>query len=262
MSTDITLPEEMEPFRNLILQTLQPYIELLPQEKQETQPWESKVGGQPYWPAGRKYPTAPDGRPLWLLAQFNFEEMPLLPPFPEQGLLQFFINDDSLYGCNLDAPFDQSGFRVAYHQSILREEASLMRDFRFLGEARFLPIEAGVSYPLQFKKNFELVPPSDYQFEQLLGKDLFKAFGEEQWEARSRYSRAVLSSRHKMGGYAFFCQEDPRNPEEPMELLFQLGSGNRFNCAWGDMGVGNFFICRDDLKKADFSKVMYNWDCY
>ena len=112
------------------------------------------------------------------------------------------------------------------------------------------------------KKNFELVPPSDYQFEQLLGKDLFKAFGEEQWEARSRYSRAVLSSRHKMGGYAFFCQEDPRNPEEPMELLFQLGSGNRFNCAWGDMGVGNFFICRDDLKKADFSKVMYNWDCY
>ena len=47
-----------------------------------------------------------------------------------------------------------------------------------------------------------------------------------------------------------------------MELLFQLGSSDQFNCMWGDMGVANFFICRDDLKRAEFSSVMYNWDCY
>ena len=31
---------------------------------------------------------------------------------------------------------------------------------------------------------------------------------------------------------------------------------------WGDCGVGNFFINAEDLKRLDFSNVLYNWDCY
>lgn len=262
MSTNITLPQELDPFRRQILQTMRPFIELLPQPRRETLPWESKVGGFPYLPLGMDYPKAPDGAPLWLLAQLNLEEMPVLPPFPEKGLLQFFIYDDGYYGLNMEDPFDQSRFRVLYHAEVRKEEALLERDFHFLGEARFLPIEAGVSYPLEFRYGYELAPPTDYQFDQLLGEGFFEAFGEGQWEIRSRYSRAVLSSRHKVGGYAFFCQEDPRNPEDPMDLLFQLGSSGQFNCMWGDMGVANFFICREALQRADFSRVMYNWDCY
>ena len=30
---------------------------------------------------------------------------------------------------------------------------------------------------------------------------------------------------------------------------------------WGDCGVGNFFISSDDLKRLDFSRVLYTWDC-
>jgi uncharacterized protein YwqG len=30
---------------------------------------------------------------------------------------------------------------------------------------------------------------------------------------------------------------------------------------FGDVGVANFFITEEDLKKKDFSKVIYNWDC-
>ena len=262
MNIDITLPEELHPFRDQIFGTLKPYIRLLPQEPRDTLPWESKIGGVPYLPVDMAYPTAPDGNPLWLLAQVNLEEAPVLPPFPAHGLLQFFIYDDGFYGLNLDNPFDQSKFRVVYHPMIQRAEALLREDFSILEEARFLPIEAGVSYPLEFELSHELAPPSDYQFEGLLGEGFFEAFGTEQWETKSRYSRAVLSSRHKMGGYAFFCQEDPRNLEEPMELLFQLGSSDQFNCMWGDMGVANFFICRDALQRADFSRVRYHWDCY
>lgn len=29
---------------------------------------------------------------------------------------------------------------------------------------------------------------------------------------------------------------------------------------WGENGIANFFIHPDDLKKRDFSKVLYNWD--
>lgn len=262
MNTELVLPEEMYPFREQILKTLRPFIELLPQERGDALPWQSKIGGLPYFPGAMEYPVTPEGRPLWLLAQVNFEEMPLLPPFPERGLLQFFISDDGMYGLNLEDPFDQSRFRVVYHPVILKEESRLLDDFSFLGQPRFLPIEAWASYPLEFRYGEEVVSPSDYQFEQLLGKQFFENFGEEQWEARNRYSQAAIRTKHKMGGYAFFCQEDPRNLEEPMELLFQLGSGEAFNCLWGDMGVANFFICRDGLKRADFSRVMYNWDCY
>ena len=30
---------------------------------------------------------------------------------------------------------------------------------------------------------------------------------------------------------------------------------------WGDMGIANFFINKEDLSKLDFSNVFYNWDC-
>ncbi|HGY2265805.1 TPA: DUF1963 domain-containing protein [Morganella morganii] len=49
---------------------------------------------------------------------------------------------------------------------------------------------------------------------------------------------------------------------EPSVLLLQLDSGSGdVDILWGDCGIGNFFICPDDLKKADFSRVVYNRDC-
>ena len=46
-------------------------------------------------------------------------------------------------------------------------------------------------------------------------------------------------------------------------LLFQMDSdyGDEDYVLWGDCGVGNFFIHQEDLKKRDFRKVLYNWDC-
>jgi len=31
---------------------------------------------------------------------------------------------------------------------------------------------------------------------------------------------------------------------------------------WGDSGQGQFMIRREDLRKRDFSKIFYQWDCY
>ncbi|WP_140916353.1 DUF1963 domain-containing protein, partial [Listeria monocytogenes] len=48
-------------------------------------------------------------------------------------------------------------------------------------------------------------------------------------------------------------------------LLFQLASEDfdesRMAIMWGDCGVGNFFINKQDLINRDFSNIMYNWDC-
>ena len=66
---------------------------------------------------------------------------------------------------------------------------------------------------------------------------------------------------HQLGGYPYFTQDDPRpgQYEDFDTLLFQLDSCDLV--LWGDYGVGNFFISRDALKRRDFSKVLYNWDC-
>jgi uncharacterized protein YwqG len=67
---------------------------------------------------------------------------------------------------------------------------------------------------------------------------------------------------HKIGGYAYFTQSDPREyikDSETSILLFQMDTDDEI--MWGDAGVANFFINSADLINKDFSRVMYNWDC-
>jgi uncharacterized protein YwqG len=63
---------------------------------------------------------------------------------------------------------------------------------------------------------------------------------------------------------SFLPKSDPRQYNANIQdyiLLFQLDSEDAENeIMWGDSGVGNFFIHPEDLKKRDFSKVLYNWD--
>jgi len=71
---------------------------------------------------------------------------------------------------------------------------------------------------------------------------------------------------HQLGGYPCFTQEDPRSGryEDFDVLLFQLDSdlpdGGDL-VLWCDGGVGGFFISREALRRRDFSRVLYTWDC-
>ena len=56
-----------------------------------------------------------------LLAQINFDragEKDVPEPLPGQGMLQFFIRPDEVYGASFDAPAVQDGFRVIYHEQV------------------------------------------------------------------------------------------------------------------------------------------------
>jgi uncharacterized protein YwqG len=96
----------------------------------------------------------------------------------------------------------------------------------------------------------------DYQFDKYLS-ELDESLYEE-------YAEYFSSDGHKLGGYAFFTQEDPRaylTEGELYRLLLQLDSDDSIDLMWGDSGVGNFFIKDEDLKNLNFSNVLYNWDC-
>ncbi|WP_202890502.1 DUF1963 domain-containing protein [Brevibacillus brevis] len=55
---------------------------------------------------------------------------------------------------------------------------------------------------------------------------------------------------------SFFVKED-----DTFGLMDLEGDNYDYYVSWGDSGVGNFFIRREDMLHLDFSKVSYTWDC-
>ena len=259
--TTLILPAELEPFRDKIAQTRRQFIRVTSQSSRNTELWESKVGGLPYLPKGTDWPATPEGIPLFFLAQINCSALPSLSPFPSTGMLQFFIHDDDLYGMDFDDGENPDTFRVLYHSEVIQDEKRLNTNFPPIQDYDLLPHHPDEVYPLVFSLEEEYLPMTDYTFAQQFGADFFQQFGEKEWDITDQYGKSVRADGHKLGGYAYFTQDDPRRVDEPMILLFQLDSDERMDLMWGDMGVGHFFIREKDLITRDFSRVLYDWDC-
>lgn len=272
-------PTKLRPYQNLLENNAKEFIRIkLKEVSVNTTLTQSKVGGLPYFPLSMEYPHHPEsGDAMILLAQFNFEEIPPLEGFPTTGILQFFISPDDEYG------FNEGGHQVIYHPKL--DDTKLISDFSFLTEMLkrekldyefFSPLTLNnqETYALEFIKDQGIVNVQDIQFEQLLGeasRDLVSGEGrKEVWDFLHKKGKA---DGHKLGGYAFFTQDDPRREDlekyGQYQLLFQLDSeivhkpnGQRWDkVLWGDVGIGNFFIHPDDLKNLDFSRTLYYWDC-
>lgn len=257
------LPDELAPFEEALKATIKPFIEIIPGDDKVQHPWQSCFGGKPYLPAGAQYPTAASGEPLFFLAQINFEEVPAFAPFPSTGLLQFFIFDDDLYGMPAEGAAMQDTYRVIYHPQVIKDRSALVSDFSFLPNFNQTPIYPNQSYPMLFERQEEVAPITDHAFADAMGENFFSDFGEDlRWEILESYVVEVSGEGHKLGGYAHFAQEDPRSAQNPMVLLFQMDSDTEIECIWGDMGTAHFFIKEEDLKKGDFSKVVFHWDCH
>lgn len=265
-SLDLKLSPELESVRLKIEATLKPFIRIIPKplEKHQLTLWQSKFGGLPYLPKSHQYPTDNQGNPLFLLAQINFDEVPFLNGFPTTGILQFYIADDDVFGIDFDHQTLQQNFRILYFPEVLQREDYLLTDFSFLLEPtpQFFPLSTTCS--LQFEAGYEPVGISDYQFDEHFGEQFFEQFGDLEDSICDEYIEHFSSDGHKLGGYAYFTQNDPRLylPEaHHYWLLLQMDTDDAIDMMWGDSGVGNFFIKEEDLRRLDFSKVLYNWDC-
>ena len=242
--------------------------------------FDSKIGGVPYFPKTMEYPRGKsfeyEGQPLVLLAQINLSQIPELPDFPHEGILQFFIAGDDLYGMapesdNLDV---QDDFRIVYHKEIIDDLSQLMTAedipqyggedetyFPFTGEYK-LVAETADQMP---------VTTSDYRFEDAFVssynelhetpiKQLWDVDCDVLYDDMDDFPDAI------MGGYPMFTQSDPREDSKFAvydTVLFELDSvyEDGIDISWGDGGTGTFLIARDALLNCDFSKVLYNYDC-
>lgn len=261
------LPAILKPYQASIAASIKPFIRIQTVPGQSLTLWQSKFGGLPYLPKAFAYPSDADGNFLRLLAQFNFAELPAGTDFPHQGILQFFIAaDDDLYGLDFDDQFDQNQFRVVYFEQVSTDDSELVTDFSFLAhdDSGLTPITG--EYALHFELAEAPVSIGDANFAALIGREAYDE-AEDADAFYEAYDEQFSGAGHKLGGYPFFTQEDPREYQtelRPYVLLFQMDTDNSegVDIMWGDSGVANFFIQPDDLKNKNFSRVMYNWDCY
>src|SRR6266496_4444293 len=138
---EIDLPNELLPYKERIEATIKPFVEIRAKTENNLRLWQSKFGGFPYFPKELQYPTDSIGQAMFLLAQLNFGETPKLDPFPERGILQFYISGGhDLFGASFESPARQDDFRVLYFPDITEDESQLVKDFSFLSKPDSLPL--------------------------------------------------------------------------------------------------------------------------
>lgn len=289
------LPEHpfFAPYHGSILAAAKPCADIALVPADTLAPWQSKLGGLPYLPQGTDYPHDPQGRPLYLLAQINFADTPPLPDFPRQGILQFFIAKNGLWGMDYHRPERQGGFCVRYYADAETNPAALVSDFSFLPPLPVPPAGPAGKLCNWFKPKLRLpfshpcamrftlgqsLPHLDDPGLHLYGEDL-PDIRADNWmerlddDAADAYADAVITPAeehgeggHRLGGYAYHIQGNFRSvadsPYRDHILLLQLNSDRANGLMWGDLGVCHFFIRPDDLRRRDFSRVVYSWECY
>ncbi len=247
-------------------------------EEEPTNLYSSKLGGIPYWDVSRQYPTGSDGNKLVLLAQINFEKEQFDDErLPRTGILQFFIADDDDFGYDYRLLYDdkQENWSVVYHESVTEglTEADIMKlNIPTHKTAKCFPMEKDAEpAALKFEKSTGYISTGDYRFEGLL-KSILKDKYEEDVTEKPWYDllsyeeicyieEALDNWGHRMLGYPNFAQKDIRGEDSLYDtLLLEVDSDKKI--MWGDGGMANFFINSENLKKKDFSKVSYSWDCY
>ncbi len=218
-------------------------------------PTTSKLGGLPYLQQNEVYPTNNEtGKPLHFLAQINLEEVPHLDPFPDHGILQFFI--DSLW--------EKNYHKVRYYKTVL-PKTKLNTKIPELKQLN--PEESPVlkECKLNFKKTTEYISINDYHYNELINPNLSEKIGSDAFEIKNTSGLDLTGMGSKLGGYAFSTQDYHRYNKKTQQyekLLLQLDSDNSDILMWGDSGVGAFFIKKKDLKEKNFQDTFYSWNCY
>jgi len=212
--------------------------------------FDSKAGGLGYVPHDMPIPCDSKGNQLRLLAQIDCSKIEL-EEYPEKGLLPFWVLNDDICGVDIDRPTNQDTFRILYHKDVDRTvtESEIEEKTINNSDDDYFPVcgEFGMKFIY------------DTDFQQVCNDETFE----------DDYYGIGGNFGHKAGGFPGFTKSDPReymlNGNSYDFLLFQLDSdyaGESQYVLWGDIGIGNFFINTEKLKKCDFSDVLYDWNCY
>ena len=240
---------------------------------------DSKFGGTPYIPKDGTLPTSVDGKPLFMLAQINCEQLPENTLYPQKGLLQFWIaaTEAPLYGLDYEAPCSNDFKRVIYYPTF--GEALPIDDFinDYTFDNENLPFNSKRQFALHFKKDTESISLEERAATQLFFEKWNEAFSthittideffDEVPDDICEEINAYLLKEptgHKIGGYPYFIEYDPREENDPHTfLLLQIDIDNieGEEICWGNLGgIANFFISSEDLDNCKFDNIFFHWE--
>lgn len=224
--------------------------------------YQSQLGGIPYLLKGQKLPTYNE-EPLMLLAQINCDELEENELLPHHGILQFFIRNDDVYGCDFDLSTNQVKFKVIYHEYVDYDESHLqdLSNYKFEDS----PILKPSAFTLTIKQECCLdrfTPHASSLIKEECSDLLPDHFENDDsfWSDLTYYYDNQFI-QNKIGGIGFFTQDDPRIYQSRSFILLQLISDEK-HLMFGDSGTCHFFISYEDLKNLNFESVTYDWDCY
>ena len=240
---------------------------------------DSKFGGTPYIPKDGTLPASVDGKPLFMLAQINCEQLPENTLYPKKGLLQFWIaaTEAPLYGLDYEAPCSNDFKRVIHYPTF--GEALPIDDFinDYTFDDENLPFNSKRQFALHFKKDTESISLEERAATQLFFQKWNESFSthittideffDEVPDDICEEINAYLLKEptgHKIGGYPYFIEYDPREENDPHTfLLLQIDIDNveEEEICWGNLGgVANFFISPEDLDNYKFDNIFFHWE--
>ena len=247
---------------------------------------ESKFGGFPFVPLGGAIPTNAEGNQLALLAQINCAQLPENSMYPSDGWLQIWCLEDEMYGFCSDTIQPETNQKVLYipagtqGEPLERVEAMYQPYVSEDCPVWFINEQGAIwGMRLSFTHGQQGITYSDGRFRDLFLDRWNKRYPEQAVENFYDLPDELFENvvdihdgpecAHQLGGYPYFTQYDPRYERDSTELtkytevLFQIDSqfDTEWDMCWGDAGVRNFFISREDLEALDFSDLLYNFDC-
>jgi hypothetical protein len=247
---------------------------------------ESKFGGFPFVPLGGAIPTNAEGNQLALLAQINCAQLPENNMYPSDGWLQIWCLEDEMYGFCSDTIQPETNQKVLYipagtQGEPLERVVAMYQPYVSEDCPVWFINEQGAIWGmrLSFTHGQQGITYSDGRFRDLFLDRWNKRYPEQAvenfYDLPDEIFENMVDSHdgpdcaHQLGGYPYFTQYDPRYEFDSAELakytevLFQIDSqfDTEWDLCWGDAGVRNLFISREDLEALDFSDLLYNFDC-
>lgn len=212
----LQIPTELEQYRSILEESIKPYVKVSG-TLAETTLFESKFGGYPYLPIDQEHPKDSNGQPMMLLAQLNFEEIPHVEYMPQRECYSF----RKCWWWALWSRFWSSNnpkdFRIIYHSTIIEDLNKVITDFSYLNTLELEDFIIPEAAKLNFELAYQPVTPRDYRFEMIFSDNIdWEEIVDEEnnTELGELYDDLCKDQGHKIGGYPFFTQTDPREWEE------------------------------------------------
>lgn len=259
---------ELEQFETWFLKQTRPALALTPDATASIAASGSRLGG-PVWLAdGEAWPSDARGVPLEFLAQLDCSECQGLDGYPERGIVQFFIGRDDLYGADFDDP---AASTVLVRRIDVTRAGALVAPpspqvIAGVAFSDFSPFRndavRATGIGLRPALILDRIDQSIMEAEKRVVA-LQERYDIDRLETFLESDEAARPLRHQTGGYPAYTQSDVRYQPAFSDfdhVLLRLTSDDFV--MWGDVGECVFLIRREDLARADFSRVAYSWDCH